>query len=122
MIRQPVAPSAHVVSERLATRDESPQATQRWLVARGYRPIDRSGHGGVWPDDGPCYQTAKGLFHGQRTLTRVCFAGGAQTVVLQRETAGYYWTEVYPNDLSHNLHGPSGLGAMSDETAELLTR
>jgi len=119
-LRKPLAPSAHAVAEHITLRDESPQATQRWLMARGFRQIARSGYGGVWPKTGPCYQTAKGIFHDRRTITRVCFAGGRVPVVLVRQTDGYYWTEVYPSDLSHNLYGPSGLGAISDETIAIL--
>lgn len=121
-IKQPVAPSPQVIAERLAKRGESPATTQKWLVTRGFQQIARTGYGGVWPEKGPCYQTVKGLFYNQRTVTRVCFADAKHAVVLVRESDGYYWTEVYPNDLSHNLHGPSGLGAISDETVELLTR
>ena len=64
----------------------------------------------------------KGLLSRDKRVTRVCFAGDLYPVVLLRETKGYYWTEVYPNDLSYNLYGPSGLGAISDETVEILKR
>lgn len=119
-VKQPVAPSAQQVAERLTVREESPEQVQRWLVSRGYRPIERTGYGGVWPRTGPCYQTVKGLLNRDHTVTRVCFAGGRDPVVLVRERSGYDWTEVYPHDLSYNLYGPSGLGAISDETVEIL--
>jgi len=119
-VKQPTAPSAQVVAERIATRGESPQRIQRWLLTRGFRQIARTGYGGVWPATGPCYQTVKGLLYNQRTVTRVCFAAGRHPVVLIRQNDGYYWTEVYPNDLSHNLYGPSGLGAISDATVAVL--
>lgn len=119
-IKEPLAPTAHEVAERLMVRDESPGRTQRWLLSRGFQQIGRTGYGGVWPRTGPCYQTVKGLLYRQHTVTRVCFAGGRHPVVLLRERDGYYWTEVYPQDLSYNLHGPSGLGMISDETVEIL--
>lgn len=121
-VKEPVAPSADLIAERLAVRQESPATVQRWLMSRGFQQIERTGYGGVWPRTGPCYQTVKGLLYHDRTVTRVCFAGDRDPVVLLRETNGYYWTEVYPNDLSYNLHGPSGLGAISDETVEILKR
>lgn len=121
-VKEPAAPSAQLVAERLAVRKESPAQVKRWLVSRGFQPIGRTGYGGVWPRTGPCYQTVKGLLYRDRTITRVCFAGDLYPVVLLRETDGYYWTEVYPNDLSYNLNGPSGLGAISDETVEILKR
>lgn len=119
-VLEPVAPTADVVAERIMTRNESPQATQRWLLLRGFQQIQRTGYGGVWPRTGPCFQTVKGLRFRDQTVTRVCWAGDRVPVVLVRETRGYYWTEVYPRDLSYNLHGPSGLGAISDETVEIL--
>jgi len=121
-IKEPAAPPAERVAERLAVRNESPAAVKRWLVSWGFQPIERTGYGGVWPRTGPCYQTVKGLLSRDKTVTRVCFAGDRYPVVLLRETKGYYWTEVYPNDLSYNLYGPSGLGAISDETVEILKR
>jgi len=121
-VKQPAAPNAQQIAERLMTRDESPARVQRWLMSRGFQQIARNGYGGVWPRTGPCFQTVKGLLYRDRTVTRVCFAGGTQPVVLLRERSGYYWTEVYPQDLSYNLHGPSGLGMISDETVELLEK
>ena len=121
-VKEPAAPSAQVVAERLMTRSESPARVQRWLLSRGFQQIERTGYGGVWPRTGPCFQTVKGLLYRDRTVTRVCFAADQYPVVLLRERQGYYWTEVYPNDLSYNLYGPSGLGAISDETVEILKR
>ncbi|MEQ8877272.1 MAG: hypothetical protein RIC49_12760 [Phycisphaerales bacterium] len=121
-VKEPAAPSAQLIAERLAVRKESPAKVQRWLVSRGFQPIERTGYGGVWPRTGPCYQTATGFLYRDKTVTRVCFAADRFPVVLLRETKGYYWTEVYPNDLSYNLYGPSGLGAISDETVEILKR
>ena len=119
-VKQPTAPSAQEIAERLTLRDESPLRTQRWLQLRGFQQIERTGFGGTWPRTGPCFQTVKGILYRDHTVTRVCFAGGKDPVVMIRERSGYYWTEVYPNDLSYNLHAPSGLGAISDETVETL--
>ena len=117
---QAIAPPADVVAEQIMTRNESPQDTQRWLVTRGFQQIQRTGYGGVWPKTGPCFQTIKGIRYRAQTVTRVCFAAETHPVVLMRETRGYYWSEVYPLDLSYNLHDPSGLGGLSDETLEIL--
>lgn len=117
---EPVAPSAAMVAERIMTKREPPQVTQNWLINRGFAQILRTGYGGVFPRTGPCYQTEKGLWFRSKTITRVCWAGDRLPVVLARQTKGYYWTEVYPRDLSYNLNLPSGLGAISDETVEIL--
>ncbi len=117
---EPVAPSADQVAERLMVVDETPQQTQKWLVNRGFKQIERTGYGGVWPRTGPCYQTVKGIRYRAQTITRVCFAGDVHPTVFVRQTKGYYWSEVYPRDLSYNLHDPSGLGGISDETVEVL--
>ncbi len=119
-VKEPAAPSARVVAERITVRKESPQRLQRWLLSRGFQQIQRTGYGGVWPRTGPCFQTVKGILYRDRTVTRVCFAADRYPVVLERDRVGYYWTEVYPQDLSHNLYGPSGLGAISDETVRIL--
>lgn len=117
---EPVAPNAQQVAERLQVRTETSEQTQRWLVSRGFKQISRNGYGGVWPRTGPCYQTEKGIAFKGKTVTRVCFPGEKAAAVFVRETKGYYWSEVYPRDLSYNLHDPSGLGGISDETVELL--
>jgi hypothetical protein len=117
---EPVAPNADQVAERLMVKEETPQETQRWLLNRGFSQLERSGYGGVWPRTGPCYQTAKGIRYRARTITRVCFVADRDPVVFVRKTKGIYWSEVYPRDLSYNLHAPSGLGGISDETVELL--
>ncbi|MEM1364087.1 MAG: hypothetical protein AAGF94_20700 [Pseudomonadota bacterium] len=117
---EPVAPSANQVAERLTIVDETPQQTQKWLLNRGFKQLQRNGYGGIWPKTGPCYQTEKGIrFRGQ-TVTRVCFAGDRDPAVFVRQTKGIYWSEVYPRDLSYNVYAPSGLGGISDETVELL--
>ncbi|MEM1364050.1 MAG: hypothetical protein AAGF94_20510 [Pseudomonadota bacterium] len=117
---EPLAPSADQVAERFMIVDETPQQTQKWLLNRGFKQLQRNGYGGIWPRTGPCYQTEKGLrFRGQ-TVTRVCFAGDQDPAVFVRQTKGIYWSEVYPRDLSYNVYAPSGLGGISDETVEML--
>lgn len=117
---EPVAPSADQVAERLMIVEETPQETQKWLLNRGFKQLQRNGYGGIWPTTGPCYQTEKGIRYRAQTVTRVCFAGDRDPAVFIRKTKGIYWSEVYPRDLSHNVYGPSGLGGISDETVELL--
>ena len=117
---EPVAPSADQVAERLMIVEETPQQTQKWLLNRGFKQLQRNGYGGIWPKTGPCYQTEKGIRYRAQTVTRVCFAGDRDPAVFIRKTKGIYWSEVYPRDLSYNVYGPSGLGGISDETVELL--
>ena len=42
-VKEPAAPSADLVAERLAVRKESPAQVKRWLVSRGFQPIERTG-------------------------------------------------------------------------------
>ena len=121
-LARPVAPDAGDVVHRLLTKQESPQDTQNWLERRGYRTVERSAAGGVFPRNGSCHQVRKGVRSQTWTIVRVCFADHRHPVVLQRDSKGYHWTEVFPHDLSNNLNGPTSLGAISDETVELLKR